>query len=211
MAVATLWNLPVTTFPHRYGTLVEIFKGHFGDREFTALELGVFKADLLVRVFESDLKVSRYDGVDPYLGDGSDPYTGGYWKNPTEAGGVYEQALTKFNRFNQRLFRCKSTEFLTNPERLEKYDLIVVDGNHRYEAALQDMNDWWGKVTSGGMMLVDDYANVDHPGVTRAINEFVLQNQDTIQEMGYRTIEFQNRGKHIPIVLTFVYFQSKLA
>ncbi len=56
-------------------------------------------------------------------------------------------------------------------------------------------------------MIVDDYANCDTPGVTRAVNEFIRCHKANIKRVGYRTIEFQNKGKEVPIVLSFVYFE----
>ena len=201
-----LWNLPVETFPQRYRTLVELFSNHFGERPIDVLEIGVFRADLIQQVFKSELVVGRYDGVDPFLGDKDDPYTGGYWQNEKDAEGFFAKAELIFSNLGQHCFRCKSEDFLKHPDRLGSYDLVIVDGNHQYQAALKDMNDWFPFVRSGGLMLIDDYANVDHPGVTRAINEFISTNESKIGKAGYKTIEFQNKGKHIPVVLSFVYF-----
>jgi hypothetical protein len=50
-------------------------------------------------------------------------------------------------------------------------NLILVDGNHSYSHASQDLRMWWPKLTSGGFMLVHD-VSTRFPGVVRAVKEF---------------------------------------
>lgn len=50
-------------------------------------------------------------------------------------------------------------------------DLILVDGNHSFEHCKQDLDLWWPKLRTGGVLLVHDYAT-RFPGVVRAVREF---------------------------------------
>tara|TARA_R100001509_G_scaffold153787_1_gene114914 strand:+ start:190 stop:432 length:243 start_codon:yes stop_codon:yes gene_type:complete len=48
-------------------------------------------------------------------------------------------------------------------------DFLYVDGNHSYEAVLQDITLYYPKVKSGGLIIFDDYSE---PGVAKAALEF---------------------------------------
>lgn len=70
------------------------------------------------------------------------------------------------------------------------FDAVFVDGDHRFEAVLDDLRVWWPKVRPGGSVLGDDYQRgsvaaaweefMDSVGAER----FFLENSTS----GYRTI-----------------------
>lgn len=74
-------------------------------------------------------------------------------------------------------FKIKSTLSLRSSEyEVERWndgdaDFVLVDGNHSYAHALQDLRKWWAKLKSGGMILVHDLS-ARFPGVVRAVREF---------------------------------------
>lgn len=205
---SNLWNLPVNIFTSRYEVLTGIMTQHFGYRPIDILEIGVFRAGLVQNVFAARLNVASYEGVDPYAGDPDDPYLGSYWQNSAEAEPFYSSAQAIFDRYPQAILHRKNSQtFFRALPPGKKYDVIFVDGDHRYDRALWDMGTWFYRVKDGGLMIADDYANVDTPHVTKAINKFIQQHRANIKRMGYRTLEFQNAGKEVPIVLTFVYFE----
>lgn len=202
-----IWNIPKKDFENRYKAFTNALEDIMGDKPLDILEIGVFRADLIRYSFDSKLNISSYDGIDPFLGDPTDPYRGGYWEDESAADGFYQKAQAIFDTAGQKLYRTTSVDFLNTIPENKKYDVIFVDGNHKYDFALQDMSNYFGRVRDGGVMIIDDYANVDHPDVTRAINKFIDLNRSNIKRFGYRTLEFQNRGKEIPVVLTFVYIE----
>jgi len=220
-----LWNLPIKLLdisksedlypnhiyekPGRYQTMRSIVAKHFGTRPIKILEIGVFRAGLIKAMYNSELKITTYEGVDPYMGNESDPYTGAYWNDSNESNGVYLSSKAIFDKYSQPLHRKTSTEFHKTLPGHDKYDLIVVDGDHTYRQALWDMATWFYRIEKGGMMIVDDYANSDTPQVTKAVTDFIRLHRPNIKRMGYRSIEFLNRGKEIPTALTFVYFEPK--
>lgn len=53
----------------------------------------------------------------------------------------------------------------------ESLDFVFVDGDHHYEAVKQDLEMWYSKVKSGGIVGGDDYST-GWPGVPKAVNEF---------------------------------------
>jgi len=50
-------------------------------------------------------------------------------------------------------------------------DFVFVDGSHEYQYVKEDLELYYKKIRSGGIMAGDDY-NTGFPGVARAVNEF---------------------------------------
>jgi Methyltransferase domain len=196
--------------PSRADVMMPVFERHFADRArpINVLEIGVFRAGLIKGFFEqSSLKIGRYDGVDPYLGDESDPYLNSYWKNRPEALSVYDSARATFESFGQPLHRKMSYEFAVSLDAAARYDVIYVDGDHRFEPALWDISYFFKHVADGGLLAIDDYANVDTPQVTPACNEFIRTHQANIRRIGYVPIWFVNKGKEVPVVQVTLFIE----
>ena len=67
-------------------------------------------------------------------------------------------------------FRKPSIEITNEEIPDESLDAVFIDGDHSYEAVLQDLNFWWNKVRKGGQILGDDYPGFET--VRRAVYEF---------------------------------------
>ncbi len=77
---------------------------------------------------------------------------------------------------NVHLFRKLSVdpELLQDENALLKsFDLVFVDGDHSYEGAQADLENWGRRVRSGGQVLVHD-ATPEFPGVCKAIDTWKL-------------------------------------
>jgi hypothetical protein len=66
-------------------------------------------------------------------------------------------------------FRKPSLEIKNNEIEDESLDCIFVDGDHSYNAVINDLKFWWKKLKKGGQLLGDDYWMGD---VSRAVTEF---------------------------------------
>ena len=64
-------------------------------------------------------------------------------------------------------------------------DFVFIDGEHSYEAAKADIETWWPKVRSGGILMGHDYDRQRFPGVCRAVNEFAQSKQARIIRAGH--------------------------
>jgi predicted O-methyltransferase YrrM len=53
----------------------------------------------------------------------------------------------------------------------ESLDLIYIDASHDYHSVLKDLQDWYPKLKTGGIICGDDYID-GWPGVVSAVNEF---------------------------------------
>lgn len=51
--------------------------------------------------------------------------------------------------------------------------LLVIDGDHRYEAVRTDLDRYTSKVRAGGVVFVDDYSAESYPEVVAAVDEFL--------------------------------------
>ena len=170
------------------------------------LEIGVYRGSLLRSLLErSDIQIGRYTGVDPYLGTQHDPYTGAYWNNEEEAKAIWNDAKSLFDEAGHQLFRSCSHEFYALRQE-SMWDVIIIDGDHRFPGAFWDLHHWFKRLKPGGLYLADDYGNTDSPEITPAVNRFIQLNKENISRSGYRVVPFQNKGKEIPISLTIVYF-----
>lgn len=83
---------------------------------------------------------------------------------------------------------------------MEQYDVIYVDGDHKYESALWDLCRWFSRVKPGGLLFFDDYGNIDTPEVSRAANAFFAICKGEFGRMGYYDKNFINRGKFFPAI-----------
>lgn len=59
-------------------------------------------------------------------------------------------------------------------ENIHNIDILHIDGNHEYDAVIQDFNLYKDKVNSGGFIVFDDYHDYKNcPQVNPAVNEIV--------------------------------------
>lgn len=60
-------------------------------------------------------------------------------------------------------------------------DMVFIDGNHCYQAVLEDIDAWWPKLKKGGVMGFDDYGNdTNWPNfieVKRAVDRFCAEHR----------------------------------
>jgi predicted O-methyltransferase YrrM len=68
-------------------------------------------------------------------------------------------------------------------------DLIFVDGDHSYEAAKQDFEDWWPLLSDGGHMAFHDAAGSENvnfvgaPGVMRFTDELIAGGYNMVERV----------------------------
>ena len=53
----------------------------------------------------------------------------------------------------------------------ESIDLLFLDGDHSYEAVLQDFEDWAPKIKPGGLLAMHDVVHPVHEGPRRVVDE----------------------------------------
>lgn len=78
---------------------------------------------------------------------------------------------------NVRLFRQLSTDpvLLANGDSLlAEFDVVFIDGDHSFDGASADLNNWGRRVRAGGLVLVHD-ATDQFPGVCKAIEKWAVR------------------------------------
>lgn len=202
-----MYNLPVDTIETGRDQFWETVRRHFRERPIDILEIGVFQGKC-INSFPADWQFRSYTGVDPYLGTKEDRYTGSYWKNPIDSKTVYLKTQELFDKKEATLVRATSEDFFKSDDR--QYDFIFVDADHSYSSALWDMCKWFSRVKDGGLMMVDDYGNIDTRDVTKAVNSFFAIAKHKIGRMGFFDKSFINTKKYIPIVSRYVFFEKNV-
>ncbi len=103
-----------------------------------------------------------------------DPFEGARneWGNPR---GSYRRYRRRIAAAGAR-HRCLAlTAFSQNAHGVvsDRVALLVVDGDHRYDAVRTDLGLYAPKVRPGGVVFVDDYSPGAYPEVVRAVDEFL--------------------------------------
>jgi len=146
-----------------------IIEKHLNNKsDLNIVEIGVARGSTSKFTIEklSDM-VSSYTGVDPYESN-YDRKDGFSYYNQDLMDNLYKFVIEKVNdpRFN--LIRKKSNlahlDFEDN-----SIDAIYIDGNHSYEAVIEDIKNWSPKVKQGGLIIGDDYLTFE--GVRKAVND----------------------------------------
>ena len=208
-----IWNLPIDAEERTArspAAFIPALEAHFGPRSVQALEIGVFQGGFAKRLHESSLDIVSYDGIDPFSGSKDDPYANSehYWMNETEADQTYHKTRSLLNTLDYHLHRKTSMAFFSDELAAEKtFDLIHVDGDHRYHQALFDMKVSFAALADGGILAIDDYANADTSGVTWAFDTFYRDNQADIQRIGYVSNWFQPSTKPAPMAQATIYLE----
>ena len=87
---------------------------------------------------------------------------------------IYEAFLERMSKYsNYRLIKKTSDEAfkeLTDKPVAEYFDVVYIDGDHRYEQVKKDVVNYSAIVKRGGFLAGHDYCN-DYEGVIRAVNE----------------------------------------
>ncbi len=170
------------------------------------LEIGVYLALNIRYAMEKFPSIETYMGVDDYGKFRGSPYVGPtkYWANRKESHQAYEKAKAIFDQYGQELRRETSDAFFKKVDKSQKFDVVFVDGNHKYDYALRDMKQFYELVADDGVMLVDDYDNPDTPDVTRAITAFLNEYLPTIKRIEGVRLPFINSVKVVPISLVIL-------
>jgi len=139
----------------------------------------------LARQFNPNVSLTALDPLSGYYGDGTvDIVTGvpvtkeNFWKN------IEKLDLVD----NTRLIE----KFSTDPEALEilgdeKFDLVIIDGDHLYDGVKNDFEKFSPLLADGGMIIMDDYGTKTWPDVKMYTDEMLEERQDTWQLLDYQS------------------------
>lgn len=136
-------------------------------------EVGVWRGEFMKNVLRVSPNITEYWAIDPYtLIPNPETYREQnqavmpqvQWDN------LYIKVIKQVrNDLRAKIIRSTSLDVVKIiPDGY--FDLVFLDGDHRYEACLQDIKAWWPKVRKGGWISGHDH-NKKSPGVKRAVAE----------------------------------------
>lgn len=100
-----------------------------------------------------------------------DPYAAYHRVSQERQDLIYAGACENAEKFGFKLLRKASLDAVDDFED-GSLDAANIDGNHTFDAAVQDIIKWAPKVREGGLMLVHDYCAFGLSGVMDAVNGY---------------------------------------
>jgi hypothetical protein len=158
------------TFPELYKNVVKHFsdKSHFVE---VGTWLGKSAVFMAVEILNSNKKI-KFDCVDTW--QGSDEHKS-------------MEKIVKNSLYNDFLKNIEPVKNIITPVRMksldaaplyedQSLDFVFIDASHEYEDVVNDINAWYPKVKSGGILAGHDYGPA-WLGVVQAVNEFLIKEQ----------------------------------
>jgi len=100
-----------------------------------------------------------------------DPYVAYHRVSQARQELIFKGAQENSEKFGFKLLRMASLDAVDDFED-GSLDVVNVDGNHMFDAAVQDIIRWAHKVREGGLMLVHDYCAFGMSGVIPAVDAY---------------------------------------
>jgi hypothetical protein len=209
-----IWNLPISGWDDRWDGLNFVIDSYikesnrtFGNRKIDFLEIGVHTAGTVRRVTDNFGDIFEYIGLDPFGELADDPYKGFFWKSDDESEAAFRFATDVFDQCHATLLRTTSDDFFKTNTSM--FDIVFVDGDHRYAACLNDCENAWKALRPGGLLIIDDYGNNFHPEVEWAVRKFHEDRKGDFEKKGTLPMFFELPGMAGPVVLFFMYYKKK--
>lgn len=168
---------PVCSWPQQYYSVTEMLVKLSRAREM--LEVGVAYGFHALHLLTTNSLIN-YTGIDPYLAgyDSADSFS-------SDVAHVFDsEPQVAMDRLHDAVVARLSTEFGDRSRVIrmdsvsasalfpnQSLDLIFIDGDHQYDSVLQDLNVWYPKLRSGGLLVGDDYAWPDVQGAVSAFSD----------------------------------------
>lgn len=135
------------------------------------LEIGVLKAETSCLILENCPNVTRYIGIDPYVGylDVDHEKTGDDMMN------FLKTASENIKPYKDRFeFIIGSSDRVFNYVEDNSLNFVLIDGFHTYEQVKNDLTNYYPKLKDGGLMWAHDYNNAE---VGRAVMDWRRENR----------------------------------
>ena len=141
-------------------------------KKLIGVEIGVNEGNYSEKIYNffSDKYDFEYTLIDPW--EINEDFKG-YEKEFLDS--AYKKVLKKFgNKKNVNIMREPSNTACNKFED-ESLDFVYVDGNHDYKFVKEDLDIWFKKLKTNGVLFGNDYARPF--GVHKAISEFSFENK----------------------------------
>lgn len=144
-------------------------------------EIGVWKGNFSERILKT-VQPKRLHLIDPYLYRKTGTYRsalyGGKAGSQKVLEEIYNSVREKFKEeiaVEQVVMHRQLSEAATREFPDEYFDWIYIDGDHQYEFVKKDLEMFYPKVKTNGLIAGDDYDNAGwwQGGVKKAVDEFL--------------------------------------
>jgi hypothetical protein len=145
-----------------------------------AAEIGVWRGEFSQEILKST-RPRELHLVDPWLFVPSFPkrwYGGVQAKSQADMDAIHKSVVGRFGASPAVVVHRRKSSEAAKAFPDGYFDWVYIDGDHSYEAVLDDLADWSAKVKRGGMLTGDDYDWKDEAGdlsVKRAVDEFAAR------------------------------------
>jgi len=149
--------------------MIEFIRKNFGGKPLTGVEIGVLHGKNAERILKT-LSIQKLYLIDPYelyievSGELSDTRN------------ALQECKKKVSKFGEKVkFIIKKSSEAVN-EIPDDLDFVYIDGNHAYEFVKKDIELYYPKIKTGGVLGGHDFA-LSTKGVFKAVMEFVTDNE----------------------------------
>jgi predicted O-methyltransferase YrrM len=140
-------------------------KNTFKNKPLIGAEIGTARGHNAKSMFRT-LNINHLYLIDPYI-----PYFDARNKLETSYADCFKRAQHVLSNYLDRVTFIKKTSIAAYPEVPGDLDFVYVDGNHSYEYVKKDIELYWNKVRSGGVLGGHDFSP-DYYEVAKAVIEF---------------------------------------
>jgi len=160
-------------------------------------EIGVWKGDFSARILEV-VRPAILHLIDPWRFEAGPEYSEAWYggsaaKSQADMDAIHAAVRYRFEpQVESGRVAVRRQASAAAAEAFEDgyFDWVYIDANHQYEFVMQDLQAYWPKVKTGGMVAGDDYGTPGwwEDGVTLAVREFSAQVPATLQTLGTQFI-----------------------
>ena len=104
-----------------------------------------------------------------------------------------QKLLIKFKN-NINIIKGNSNDILKDID-VSKFDYVFLDGGHKYETVKTDLNYLINTIKNKGTILCDDYNLSYAPGIKKAIDEYINNNNFNLKILNDRFAEITDKNK----------------
>jgi hypothetical protein len=110
---------------------------------------------------------------------------------------LHISALLERRDYKGQVFFCDGDSKKTIPQLRDKFDMVLVDGDHSHSGCLSDMVNSWSHLKDGGFMVIDDIIHSQHLYLADTVKEFIAANSDSVK------IHFWNEHKYSGVAVLY--------
>ena len=159
------WRAPVAKVNHAF-TLIDLLRGHFGDRPLVGVEVGVHQGNCSSRLLRRMPKLvmhlvdswrgweelSSYRKTTDLVSTYSDEDQIKVWKT------ARAQLVGQWGTDRARMWVADSLALARRfAEQGKRFDFVFIDADHSFDGVSADVRAWWPLVRDGGLLCGHDY------------------------------------------------------